>query len=55
MKGCTDDCIFQLKNLIDNSKSFFTDDGDDDVWRDDVRYLNLAISIIEDWRKDHED
>ena len=45
-----DDCITQLESLIDNSESFFNDDGDDEVWRDDVRYLEMAIKIIREWK-----
>lgn len=45
-----DDCITQLESLIDNSESFFNDDGDDEVWRDDVRYLEMAIKIIKEWK-----
>ena len=51
-----DDCISQLKSLVDDRNSFLNGDPDhDDVFIEDAKALKLAIAIIEDWRKDHED
>ncbi len=40
------DVIYQLESLIDDRKSFFEVDGDDQIFRDDVKALERAIEII---------
>ena len=40
------DVIYQLESLIDDRKSFFEVDGDDQIFRDDVKALEKAIEII---------
>lgn len=36
----------QLKSLADNSESFYTKDGDDEIWRKDVMALGIAMAVI---------
>lgn len=39
--------IEQLRSLIDEAKTHFTDDGDDLIFRDDAAALIMAIQAIE--------
>lgn len=39
--------IEQLRSLIDEAKTHFTDDGDDLIFRDDAAALIMAIRAIE--------
>lgn len=41
-----EDVINQLKSLIDDRKSFFDNDGDDEIFRADAKALEKAIEII---------
>lgn len=41
-----DSIISQISSLKDNSQSFITKDGDDEIWREDVRACENAISIL---------
>lgn len=39
--------ISQLASLIDNAELFFTEDGDDAIWRDDKEACEMAIKALE--------
>lgn len=41
-----DSLISVLESLKENSESFFTNDGDDAIWREDVEALNQIIPIL---------
>lgn len=41
-----DGIISQISSLKDNSQSFITKDGDDEIWREDVRACESAIAIL---------
>ena len=41
------DVIYQLESLIEDRKSFFQKDGDDEVFREDAKALEKAIEIIQ--------
>lgn len=41
-----DSIISQISSLKDNSQSFITKDGDDEIWREDVRACESAIAIL---------
>ena len=41
------DVIYQLESLIEDRKSFFEKDGDDEVFREDAKALEKAIEIIQ--------
>jgi hypothetical protein len=40
------ECIARLEDLIQDRKSFFTEDGDDDVFRTDAAALEKAVSML---------
>lgn len=40
------ECIARLEDLIQDRKSFFTEDGDDEIFRADVAALKRAISEL---------
>lgn len=39
--------ISQLRSLIDEAKTHFTDDGDDLIFRDDAAALIMAVNAVE--------
>ena len=41
-----DRILSQISSLKDNSKSFFTNDGDDRIWREDVKACHIVIAIL---------
>lgn len=41
-----DGILHQISSLKDNSFSFFTKDGDDEIWREDVRACENVIAIL---------
>lgn len=41
------DVIYQLESLIEDRKSFFDNDGDDEIFRADAKALEKAIEIIQ--------
>lgn len=41
------DVIYQLESLIEDRKSFFEKDGDDEIFRADAEALEKAIEIIQ--------
>jgi hypothetical protein len=40
------ECIARLEDLIQDRKSFFTKDGNDDVFREDAAALEQAVSML---------
>lgn len=41
-----DSILAQISSMKDNSRSFFTKDGDDEIWRKDVEACENAIAIL---------
>lgn len=38
--------IFQLSSMKDNALSFTTNDGDDEIWRADIKACEETITIL---------
>ncbi len=49
-----EEVICQLESLIDDRKSFLEDDGDDGIFREDIKALEKAINYIERLGKEEE-
>ncbi|AUM99625.1 hypothetical protein [Clostridium botulinum] len=38
--------LWQLDSLIDNSKSFITNDDDNSIWEEDIKALKIAKKAV---------